>query len=173
MNFLYFSGNRYAEILIVLHSYYPCQCRVGRIRVITKLPNTQQSSKRKGKTHKSTNRKISQQPENWENAMAQTWYRHFQRNGGLNQISRRQTSLFHYGLKVKQFISSIFMIVVKMLLRVTFRNRSTHALDLCLSSSLSFVQLIFLCHTTTPLMQFYQLIPILSNRIDPGSKHYS
>jgi len=30
-------------------------------------------------------------------AMALTWYRHFQRNGGLNQILRRQTSRFHYG----------------------------------------------------------------------------
>jgi hypothetical protein len=38
------------------------------IRVITKLPNSEQSSKGKGKTHKSTNRKkISQQPENCEN----------------------------------------------------------------------------------------------------------
>ena len=36
------------------------------IRVITTLPNTEQSSKGKGKTHKSTD-KISQQPENWEN----------------------------------------------------------------------------------------------------------
>ena len=41
--------------------------------------------------------KISQQPENWENALALTWYRHFQRNLGLNQILRRQTSHFHYG----------------------------------------------------------------------------
>ena len=30
-------------------------------------------------------------------AMALTWYRHFQLNGGLNQILRRQTSRFHYG----------------------------------------------------------------------------
>ena len=30
-------------------------------------------------------------------AMALTWYRHFQRNGGLNKILRRQTSRFHYG----------------------------------------------------------------------------
>ena len=30
-------------------------------------------------------------------AMALTWYRHVQRNGGLNQILRRQTSRFHYG----------------------------------------------------------------------------
>ena len=29
--------------------------------------------------------------------MALTWYRHLQRNGGLNQILRRQTSRFHYG----------------------------------------------------------------------------
>jgi hypothetical protein len=33
----------------------------------TIIPNTEQSSKGKGKTHKSTNRQISQQPENWEN----------------------------------------------------------------------------------------------------------
>jgi hypothetical protein len=30
-------------------------------------------------------------------AMALTWYRPFQRNSGLNQCLRRQTSLFHYG----------------------------------------------------------------------------
>jgi len=37
-----------------------------QIRVIIKLPNTEQSSKGKVKTHKSIN-KICQQPENWEN----------------------------------------------------------------------------------------------------------
>ena len=35
--------------------------------VLTKLPNTEQSSKGKFKTHKSINRQISQQMENWEN----------------------------------------------------------------------------------------------------------
>ena len=29
--------------------------------------------------------------------MTLTWYRHFSRNGGLNQILKRQTSRFHYG----------------------------------------------------------------------------
>jgi hypothetical protein len=29
-----------------------------------------------------------------------TWYGHFQRNGGLNQIFRHQTSRFHYGSKI-------------------------------------------------------------------------
>jgi hypothetical protein len=32
--------------------------------------------------------------------MTLTWYRHFERNGGLNQILKRQTSRFHYGSKV-------------------------------------------------------------------------
>ena len=32
-----------------------------QIRVITKLPNSEQSSKGKGKTHKYTNRQFSQQ----------------------------------------------------------------------------------------------------------------
>jgi hypothetical protein len=34
---------------------------------------------------------------NEKTAMALTWYRHFQKNGGLNQILQRQTSRFHYG----------------------------------------------------------------------------
>ena len=38
-----------------------------RMRVITKIPNSKQSSKEKGKTHKDTNRQNSQQPANWEN----------------------------------------------------------------------------------------------------------
>jgi hypothetical protein len=37
------------------------------IRVITKLPNSEQSYKGKVKTHKYINRQISQQPENCEN----------------------------------------------------------------------------------------------------------
>jgi hypothetical protein len=39
--------------------------------------------------------------------MTLTWYRHFQRNGGLNQILRRQASRFHYGSKV--LILSVFL----------------------------------------------------------------
>jgi hypothetical protein len=37
------------------------------IRVTTKLPNSEQSSKGKVETHKYINRQISQQPENCEN----------------------------------------------------------------------------------------------------------
>jgi hypothetical protein len=37
------------------------------IKVITKLPNSEQSYKGKVKTHNCINRQISQQPENWEN----------------------------------------------------------------------------------------------------------
>ena len=68
------------------------------IRVITKLPNTEQSSKWKGK-----NSEVNKQTKSVNNrktgktAMALTWYRHFQRNGGLNHILRRQTSRLHYG----------------------------------------------------------------------------
>jgi hypothetical protein len=43
-----------------------------QIRVITKLPNTVEYS-------------------------ILTWYRHFERNGELNQVLRRQTSRLHYG----------------------------------------------------------------------------
>jgi hypothetical protein len=48
--------------------------------------------------------KISQQPENWQTAMALTWYRQFQRNDGLNKILRGQASHFHY---VKRFRLSL------------------------------------------------------------------
>ena len=65
------------------------------IRVITKLPNTEQSSKGKGKTHKSL-----------------TWYRHFQRNGRLNQILRCQTSRFHYGWKVPVVTITTFLTIL-------------------------------------------------------------
>ena len=58
------------------------------IRAITKLPNTEQSSKGKGKTHKSTNR----QNQSTTGKLGKP-----QRNGGLNPILRRQTSRFHYG----------------------------------------------------------------------------
>ena len=63
------------------------------IRVITTLPNTEQSSKGKGKTHKSTNRQNqSTTKQTGKTAMALTWYRRFQRNGEMNHILRRQTS---------------------------------------------------------------------------------
>jgi hypothetical protein len=45
-------------------------------------------------------------------AMALTWYRHFQRNGGLNHILRRQTSRFHYGLKVPVVTITVFLTMV-------------------------------------------------------------
>jgi hypothetical protein len=38
--------------------------------------------------------------------MTLTWYRHFERNGGLNQILKRQTSRFHYGSKVDIYSES-------------------------------------------------------------------
>jgi hypothetical protein len=63
---------------------------------ITKLQNTKKSAKGKGKTHMSTNRQNqSTMEKTGKTAMALTWYRHFQINGGLNQILRRQTSHFH------------------------------------------------------------------------------
>ena len=37
-----------------------------------------------------------------------TWYRHFERNGGLNQILRRQTSRSHYGSKVPAVTITVF-----------------------------------------------------------------
>ena len=45
-------------------------CSYLSIRVITKLPNSEQSYKGKVKTHKFINRQISQQPENCENRNA-------------------------------------------------------------------------------------------------------
>ena len=40
--------------------------------------------------------------------MTLTWYRHFLRNGGLNQILRRQTSRSHYGSTVPAGTVTVF-----------------------------------------------------------------
>jgi hypothetical protein len=56
--------------------------------------------------------KISQQPENWDTTMALTWYRLFQRNGGSNQIIRRQTSRFDYSLKVPVVTITAFLTIL-------------------------------------------------------------
>jgi len=60
-----------------LHLEIYIERRPRTIRVITKLPNTEQSSKGKVKTHKSKNRQNQSTTGNWETAMALTWYRHF------------------------------------------------------------------------------------------------
>jgi hypothetical protein len=56
--------------------------------------------------------KINQQPENWDTTMALTWYRLFQRNGGSNQIIRRQTSRFDYSLKVPVVTITAFLTIL-------------------------------------------------------------
>ena len=57
-------------------------------------------------------------------AMALTWYRHFQRNGGLNQILRRQTSRFHYGSKVPLVTVTAFLTILGQI-RYNSSQRST------------------------------------------------
>jgi hypothetical protein len=44
--------------------------------------------------------------------MTLTWYRLFQRNGGLNQILRRQTSYFHYGLMIPVVTITAFLTIL-------------------------------------------------------------
>ena len=44
--------------------------------------------------------------------MALTWYRHFQRNGRLDQILRRQTR-FHYGWKVPVVTITAFLTILR------------------------------------------------------------
>ena len=75
------------------------------IRVITKLPNSEQSYKRKvyKQTKSVNNRKTV------KTVMTLTWYRHFERYGGLNQILKRQTSHFHYGSKVPVVTITVFI----------------------------------------------------------------
>jgi hypothetical protein len=45
--------------------------------------------------------------------MTLTWYRHFQRNGGLNQILKRQTSRFHYGSKIPAVTITVFITILE------------------------------------------------------------
>ena len=43
-----------------------------------------------------------------------TWYRHFERNGGLNQILKRQTSRFHYSSKIPAVTITVFITILKL-----------------------------------------------------------
>ena len=62
-------------------------CQYYIIRIISKLPNSKQSSKGKVKTHKYINRKKSvNNRKTGKTVMTLTLYGHFQRNGRLNQI---------------------------------------------------------------------------------------
>ena len=71
----------------IRHIRHRAMTNKWQIRVITKLPNTEQSSKGKGKTHKSTNRQNqSTTGKQGKPQLALTWYRHFQKNCVLNQI---------------------------------------------------------------------------------------
>ena len=45
--------------------------------------------------------------------MTLTWYRHFKRNGGLNQILKRQTSPFHYGSKSPAVTITVFITILE------------------------------------------------------------
>jgi hypothetical protein len=45
--------------------------------------------------------------------MTLTWYRHFLRNGGLNQILKRQTSRFHYGSKFPAVTITVFIKMIE------------------------------------------------------------
>jgi hypothetical protein len=53
----------------------------------------------RGRQHSQINKqaKSVNKRKNVKTAMALTWYRHFQRNGSLNQNLQRQTPRFHYG----------------------------------------------------------------------------
>jgi hypothetical protein len=84
-----------------------------KIRVITKLPNSEQSYKGKVKTHKYINRQNQSTTGKLKTVMTMTWYRHFQRNGGLNQILKRQTSSFHYDSKVPAVAITVFITTPK------------------------------------------------------------
>jgi hypothetical protein len=45
--------------------------------------------------------------------MTLTWYRHFERNGGLNQILKRKISRFHYGSKVPVVTITVFITILE------------------------------------------------------------
>ena len=97
---------RYSEMM-----HYPIPAQYSemvqyQIRVITKLPNSEQSYKGKVKTHNYISRQNQSTTGKLKTVMTLTWYRHFKRNGGLNQILRRQTSRSHYGSKVPAVIDS-------------------------------------------------------------------
>ena len=74
--------------------------KITELRTI--LQRESQNSKLYKQTKSVNNRKTV------KTVMTRTWYRHFERNGGLNQILRRQTLRSHYGSKVPAVTITVF-----------------------------------------------------------------
>jgi hypothetical protein len=97
-------------------------------------------------------------------AMALTWYKHFQRN-----------------LADKNYIINIFHHYLSLLLRccsVWLSETGQHMPLICVYCSHVVLFSWFFCVIQQPpylkqIMQYCQVIHILSNRIDPGSKNYN
>jgi hypothetical protein len=58
--------------------------------------------------------------------MTLTWYRHFYRNGGLNQMLKRQTSRFHYGSKVPAVTITVFITILKKIGKIVVKAVPNH-----------------------------------------------
>ena len=59
--------------------------------------------------------------------MTLTWYRHFQRNGGLNKILSRQPFRFHYGSNVPAVTIKVFITILEQ----NRQNSSQRSTKLC------------------------------------------
>ena len=85
---------------------------------ITELLTIFQKESQNSKVYQQTKSVNSQKTV--ETVMTLTWYRHFQRNGGLNQILRRQTPRFHYGSKVPAVTITVCITILEQNIYFTF-----------------------------------------------------
>ena len=83
------------------------------IRVITKLPNSEQSYKGKVKTHKYIDRQNQSTTENCENRNDPDLVQAFLKKWWVESYLKRQTSRFHYGSKFPAVTITVFTTILE------------------------------------------------------------
>jgi hypothetical protein len=82
-------------------------------RVITKLPNSEQSYKGKVKTHKNINRQNQSTTGNCENRNDHDLVQSFLKKWWAESDLKRQTSRFHYGSKFPAVTITVFITILE------------------------------------------------------------
>ena len=102
------------DIALITDDPQDLQHALVQIRVITKLPNSEQSSKGKDKTHKYINRQISQQLENCKNRNDTDLVQAFLKKWWVESDFKASTpSPFHYGSKVPAVTITVFITILE------------------------------------------------------------
>jgi hypothetical protein len=115
MSVLFLSGNNRFQRVLIPISFVQLFTKAAGLNKgnnkITELRTILQRESQNPQAYKQT--KSVNNRKTVKTVMTLTWYRHFQRNGGLNQILKRQTSPFHYGSKFPAVTITVFTTILE------------------------------------------------------------